>query len=94
MANAITVLLQKREALIRHKQEFKREYERNIQAVDAEIQHIDNALSAIAKVAEAYHCKFCNGTGVVYGADAAGSREERVCSRCHGTGFDVSEEGL
>lgn len=94
MANAITILNQKRQALIRRKQECKREYERSIQEIDAEIQHIDDALNAIVKAAEPYRCKYCHGTGTVYGTDAAGSRDERICSHCHGTGFDISKEDL
>lgn len=89
MANAITILTEKRRRLGDRKAQLRRDYERQVKEIDAEINHINDVLKTIEEAAAQYVCKACGGTGVRSTIDAAGSRDEIPCERCHGTGFDV-----
>lgn len=91
MANAMTILLQKRQQLYQEKQALKLEYERSIRSIDSELQHIDDAIKVINQAVEPYLCKHCRGTGTISCLDAAGSRDEQTCPRCHGTGVDTTK---
>lgn len=91
MTNAITILMEKRRRLTDRKTQLKLDYEQQVGEIDTEIKHINDVLKTIEEVASQYACKACGGSGVRRTTDAAGSRDEVSCERCHGTGFDVSK---
>lgn len=91
MANEITVLTEKRRWLGDQKAQLKRDYERKVGEIDAEINHINDVLKTIKEAAAQYACKACGGTGIRNTIDAAGSRDKVPCKHCHGTGFDASK---
>lgn len=91
MANAITILTEKRRKLGERKTQLRRDYEQQVKELDDEIKHINDVLKTIEEAAAQYVCKVCGGTGVRSTIDAAGSRDEVPCECYHGTGFDVSQ---
>lgn len=86
MADVITALAQKRSALIRRKDEIKRDADRKIAAIDEELEHIQRALKTLDDAVRDYLCPSCKGTGTARRADAAGQMEDYPCPDCKGTG--------
>ena len=90
MENSVVILGMRRRKLVDQKLRLQRDYERQVKDIDEEIGQIDTAFKLINQITIPYHCKACGGTGQRVVTDAAGSREERTCEKCKGTGFDIS----
>lgn len=86
MIDIITTLKNKHSRLLKQKENFLKEYNEVLDAIDKEIQEVDQALSIINKVTKDCLCDRCNGTGYIRYCDAAGDMDDKECPCCHGTG--------
>lgn len=88
MNNNIVMALAKRKSRYAElKRKAQEDADRQIREYDAEIKNIDRAISKINDAAKDILCPACGGTGNERYTDAAGSMDERACTRCKGTGI-------
>ncbi len=90
--NNITCLTTLRRRLVERKEEYRKEYERNLAGLDKQIDEIDRTLGYLNDAVKPYICPHCNGSGSVRVPDAAGQCEDVTCRVCNGTGFKFPEE--
>lgn len=86
-SNIVMALTKKRAHYAELKLKVQDEADRQIREYDAEIRSIDRAISKINDAAKDILCPACGGTGNERYTDAAGSMDERACTRCKGTGI-------
>ncbi len=90
--NNIACLTTLRRRLVDRKEEYRKEYERNLASLDKQIDEIDHTLSYLNDAVKQYICQHCGGSGSIRVPDAAGQCEDVTCRVCNGTGFKIPEE--
>lgn len=89
MPDIMTAITKKKAALLEKKRGIQIAAERQIEEIDKEIAEVEKALQTLNDAVKDYICPVCKGTGNERYADAAGSRDERPCSACKGTGVKI-----
>lgn len=87
MIDVMMALAKRKERLIARRREAFSAYQRETDAIDAELKDVDSAIQKVNEAIKDYLCPACNGTGEMRFCDAAGQMESIFCTECHGTGI-------
>lgn len=93
MTDIMTKIVRKKIALYAQLKEIKRESYRQIVEIEQEIAALDKTVETLNAAVKDYICPTCAGTGKERYIDAAGSRDERTCMSCKGTGVKGGGSG-
>ncbi len=93
MVDVVGALTRKKQQLLRQERSIREDADRRLAEVQAELKTVNNALQTINEALANVLCSYCNGTGSIRRADAAGQMEDWPCPRCKGTGVQFNTEG-